>query len=202
MINIENLSILIDIIPELINLFLPGFIFMCVYTKIFDKQIDISLITIWSLFISNLFETFYCFCHDLFFQSYSFNESTKIFIYIIASLTLPFVIKFLYKKLSFKINHETTNKNIFDDVIDFNKKTMMKVYLKGLNCFYLGTFSMLGESGKDPYISLINYALLDKDTCNVIYKQETSSVVFNLNDVERIELIYEDDSKVWELLNK
>lgn len=207
MISIGSLAELIEIIPELIYLFLPGFIFMRIYIKIFDVKIDISVIILWSLFVSSLIQTFYSTVHNFWWTSSIFEDATKNLIYIITGVVLPFFMKLIsicpcFKKFIVITSHRTLNKNIFDDVIDFKKKTMAKVYLKNLDKFYLGSFSLIEEKGKDSYISLINYALLDIKTCDVIYKGEKSSVVFNLNDIERIEFFYEGDSKTWEWLSK
>lgn len=205
MIAIDSLVDLIYKIPDLINLFLPGFIFMCVYIKLFDKNIDISLIVIWSLFISDLFKIYYSTIHTVFLSTIIFQESVKNLIYIITGVILPIIIKILYnsnlyKKILLKSVNRTINKNIFDDVIDFDKKTMVKVYIKDLDVFYLGTFSLIEENGKDSYISLIDYALLKKDTCAVVYKEILSSAVINLSDIERLEFIYENDSNTWKRL--
>ena len=108
----------------------------------------------------------------------------------------------IYRKARLKIFNKTIHENIFDDVIDYNKKTMAKVYIKDLDVFYVGTFSLIEEKGNDSYISLIDYALLKNDTFKEVYRGETSSVVFNLNDIDRIEFTYEDDSKIWESLSK
>ena len=154
-----------------------------------------------------MFKTYYSVIHIFLWPSHIFGESIKSFIYILTGVTFPFILKFIYtrrffRKILLKLDHRTINKNIFDDVIDYNKKTMVKVYVKNSNNFYLGNFSLIGENGKNYYISLINYALLEKDTCKLIYKQDTSSIVFNFNDIEKIEFIYENDSEVWKTLNQ
>ena len=90
MINIY-LHFLIDIIPELVNLFLSGFIFMSMYTWITNKKIDISSITIWSLFISVLIKTFYSLLHSFILLDCSFDENFKVIIYVVTGFILPFV---------------------------------------------------------------------------------------------------------------
>lgn len=193
--------------PELISLFLPGFIFICIFSKLFDKQLDISLIIIWSLFISYLFTIFYSVVHTFIYTTYNFNEELKSIIYISTGVALPFVVQWictrkLFKEFLLKVFHQTVNKNIFDDIIDYNRKTMVKVFIKDTNSFYLGTFSLFGENRGNTFISLIDYALLDATTCKVIYKQNGASIIFNINDIDRIEFMYEEKSEVWKQLSK
>ena len=180
---------------------------MCVYMKIFSKQLDVSLITIWSLFITSLLKAFYSIICSLSDQSILSVNSVQIVICVLVGAMLPILLKCIYmnkiyRKARLKIFNKTIHENIFDDVIDYNKKTMAKVYIKDLDVFYVGTFSLIEEKGNDSYISLIDYALLKNDTFKEVYRGETSSVVFNLNDIDRIEFTYEDDSKIWESLSK
>lgn len=205
---IDALQDLITIIPELTNLFLSGFIFMCVYMKLRSKQFDIPLICIWSLFISYLIKSSYSWFHSYICVGYNFDENLKILIYALTGAILPCVIVYIYKtewfeNLLLKINYQTINSDIFDDVIDYDKKTIMIVYLKDSNYYYIGTFSLREEKGKDSYISLIDYALMDNISGEVISKPDfSSSVVINLENVERIEVIYSTGSKTWEKLKQ
>ena len=50
----------------------------------------------------------------------------------------------------------------------------------------------------------MNYSLCNKNDDETIrdYSNVKSSVIINLQDVERIELFYEDNSETWEWLNK
>ena len=58
-----NLKDLITIMPDVINLFLSGFIFVCTYNWL-NKKTDTSILTVWSLFISILIKSFYATLHN------------------------------------------------------------------------------------------------------------------------------------------
>lgn len=206
---INNLHELIKIVPDLINLFLPGFIFMITYSWMNAKKYDVSVLTIGSLFISYIISVFYATIHNFIFINYDFNESIKSLIYIISGLTFPPIIIFfqntkLFKNFLRKLNHKSIHEDIFDDIIDYNKKTILQVYIKNSSVMYIGTFKVREEKGSESYIALIDYAAMDVNTKNVIFnpnkKNLNSSVVINLRDVERIELIYEKDSDLWNYL--
>lgn len=206
---INNSHELIKIVPDLINLFLPGFIFMITCSWMNAKKYDVSVLTISSLFISYIISVFYATIHNFIFINYDFNESIKSLIYIISGLTFPPIIIFfqntkLFKKFLRKLNHKSIHEDIFDDIIDYNKKTILQVYIKNSSVMYIGTFKVREEKGSESYIALIDYAAMDVNTRNVIFnpnkKNLNSSVVINLRDVERIELIYEKDSDLWNYL--
>lgn len=179
---------------------------MSIYGWINNRKFEISIITIWSLFVSNLIIVVYAAIHSILFQFYDFNEYIKILIYIITGTLSPFFITYLFKTKIFtlmllKTNHKTINSDIFDDVIDYDKKTMLRIYMKNSNVLYIGTFKFREEKGNESYIALIDYASMNSDTKDIIFKPDDndmkSSVVINLRDIERIELIYEQDSEIW-----
>lgn len=209
MINIY-LHFLIDIIPELVNLFLSGFIFMSMYTWITNKKIDISSITIWSLFISVLIKTFYSLLHSFILLDCSFDENFKVIIYVVTGFILPFVFIRLknskvFRYILFNTNSKSINIDIFDDMIDYDKRTTMQVYLKNSNIMYIDTFKLREENGKDSFIALTDYASMYINTKDIIFKPDDhnlkSSVIINLQDVERIEIVYDKNSKLLDELS-
>lgn len=200
---------LLYMIPDLINLFLSGFIFMYTYNWLNNKKNDISLMTLWSLFISFLLKSFYSALHTIVLSDIKIYDSIKIIIFSITGFLLAILFTYLKKTrfftgLLYKINNKSINDDIFDDIIDYDKKTMMNIYLKSSDIYYIGRFSFREENGINSWISLIDYYCVDKKTNNVVFNPEggglNSSVVINLSNIERIELIYEKDSKVWEKL--
>lgn len=150
---------------------------------------------------------FYSTLHIIIFKSIDFNESFKSLIFILTSLIVPFIITWfsktkLFSYLLFKTNNKSINSDIFNDIIDYNKQTMMRIYMKNSPTMYIGTFKIREEKGIDSYIVLINYASIDitADKKRIIFNPSDhelkSSVAINLHDIERIELVYEKDSKI------
>jgi len=200
---------LIYIVPDLINLFLSGFIFIYTYNWLNNKKIDVSILTVGSLFISFLVKSFYSACHNFIFVNLEINDSVKVIIFSITGFLLALFCTYfkktkLFTKLLYSINNKSVNDDIFDDIIDYAKKTMMKVYIKSSNVYYIGRFSFREENGINSWISLIEYYCVDKNTNKKIFDPEqgglSSSVVINFNNIERIEIIYEKDSDVWKRL--
>lgn len=206
---IINLNELILIIPDLINLFLSGFIFMVIYNWLRAKKMELYLIFIWSLFINAIIKTFYSVLHSVIFTSYNFNESIKNGIYLATATLLPFIIFKIqntdfFRNLLFKLSRKTVHDDILDDVIDLNKRTVMALYLKNSNQYIIGTFKLKEEKGNDSYISLSPYIVYSSENNEELYNTEDKkmSALVNLKDVERIDLLYEDDSETWKWLNR
>lgn len=184
---------------------------MTIFIWLTNLQIETYLIGIWSLIVNALIKLFYSALHNFVFINYNFPEVIKHTIYVLSAIVFPFIIvKILnydfVKRLLNKYSGKTIHKDIFEDIIDYNKRTLMVVYLKDSNVYYAGTFKVKEENGLNSYITLINYTIKDKSNNDTIIDTELlelkSSIVFNLQDVEHIQIIYEDDSKVWCWLNE
>ena len=66
--NIIDLSVLIDNVPRLCNLFLYGFIFMTIYTWLTNKKLDMYLYILWGLFVNFIIVNFYKAAHTFIFD--------------------------------------------------------------------------------------------------------------------------------------
>lgn len=202
---------LIPIMSDLINLFLSGFIFVYIYNWFNNKKMDISTLTIWSLFISALIKSLYSTIHIFILSSIEIPNAVKIIIYSLTGFLLAILLTQLKntKKITrilYKVNNKSINDDIFDDIFDYDKKTMLKIYIKSSDVYYIGRFSFREENGINSWISLVEYNCIDRQTNKKIFDPEAgrlySSVAINLKEVERMEIIYEKDSKVWEKLNQ
>lgn len=78
---------------------------------------------------------------------------------------------------------------------------MLQVYLKSSDVYYIGKFCYREEKGLDSWLVLIDYISINKKTNEEIYNPEEanlkSTVMINLRDIERVEFIYDDNSKTW-----
>lgn len=191
---------LLPLVPDLIDLFLSGLLFLLVYGWFNTKKYDVSLMTIWSLFISYIIKIFYSITPLK--LSNSYMSIVYIATGIIAAILLTWLKQTkLIKKIVPYINNKSINSDIFDDIIDYEKRTYMSVYLKNSNIYYLGRFAFREENGNDSWICLFDYCTIDKVSNEEIYNPTKSelktSVAIPFSNVERIELLYENDSDVW-----
>ena len=191
-------------------MFLSGFIFIMIYNWLNSKRQDISIIVICSLFISTIIKALCSAVHEYILVDISFSNAIKVLVYCIIGLISPFIITYikrtkLIRKILYLSNYKSINDDAFDDIIDYEEPTMMSIYLKSSDVYYVGKYCYREEKGLDSWIVLINYCCVDRKDNRIIYdpKKENhkSTVMINLNDVERIENIYEDNSKVWKQLS-
>ena len=131
----------------------------------------------------------------------------KVLIYSLTGFILAILLTLLlHSKMVRRIIHILNNKTIYDDifdnVIDYDIATTMCVYLKSSNIYYTGEFIYREEKGVDSWICLVNYFSANVETNEKILDPEAnglkSSVIINLHDIDRIELFYNDGSKIWD----
>lgn len=206
MINID-LQDLIYMVSDLINLFLSGFIFMTIYNWLTNTEMHLYIIGIWSLFINTLIKTIFSALHIFVCVHIDFNEYLKSLIYVLFAIISAFIVvkirnSELVKKVLDKLVRKTVSKDIFSDLVD-KKRTILYVYLKDSDFYYSGVLKLREEKGESSYIALIDYILCNKTTCEIVkdYTEYKMAVTINLQDEERIEFLYEDDSETWKWLN-
>ncbi len=203
-----SLHELIKIVPDLISLFLPGFIFMSIYNWIKNKKTDFSLMVIWSLFISYIITILCSVIHKVIFINYTFDNTLKSFIYLIIGFVLPFIFYFVGNTKLFSVflrttTNKTINQSIFDDIIDYKSPNFIKINLKTSNITYIGSLKYIEENGKDSYIALENPYIINQEKSNSESKEDdketneekdkveySSILVVSLQDIDRIEFIY------------
>lgn len=201
-----NLADLIYIIPDFMNLFLPGFIFITLFRWLNAKNYDSTFITVWSLVISYVIKLFYSMIHGIWLRETDINEYVKLLTYILTGAAAAFLVtklvnaKFV-KEFLYKTHNKSVNDDIFDDIVDYEKPMMMSVYIKSSEIYYVGQFCFREEKGVDSWIALIRYCSVRKEDDQIVYNPQKagrkSTVLINLKDVERIENFYEEDSKVY-----
>lgn len=203
---------LLNVTEGIINLFLSGFIFITVFNWLTNTKMELYIIGVWSIIINTLIKTVCKAIHSVIFVNYDFNESVKILIYVMVALIFAFSIPWflrcdITKRCICKIAGRTLGNDVFNDIIDYEKRTIGIVYLKNSDIYYSGILRLRDEHGNNSYIVLIDYSIYNKGDNEMIRKNSkdlglNTTVAFNMQDVERIEMFYEDDSDVWKCLNE
>lgn len=197
-------------IPDLIELFLSGFIFMCIFSFLNNRKYDTSKFLLWCIFISYLIKHFCILIHSIIIPHVEIRNEIQVLTYSIIGCVLPFVIHIVIQSkpmqcILYKTSQKSINDDAFNDIIDYELPTMMQVYLKNSDIYYIGKFCYREEKGMDSWIVLINYGCITKEENKLVYDPDGSElksvVAINMHDIERIEIIYEDDSKVWKSLS-
>ena len=207
---IIDLNILISALPELLTALLPGFIFICIYNWFVSrKEMDFSVIALWSLFISFIIRTFYQAGHLFILPSIDFHGSVKVIIYI-ATGGISALVLVKFRRTKFfewfldKVNNKSINDDVWDDIINYNEPIMLKVFLKEVDILYIGRFVSREEKGLESWIVISDYIRSNKANepqYNPENHDHKSMATINMRDIERVELVYNDGSKIWEKYN-
>lgn len=97
-----------------------------------------------------------------------------------------------------RLNHKSPNDDIWLDVIDYDLGTDMRVFLKNSNVYYDGEFTIREEKGNDSWFVFRNYRMYENGTEVKNGDKKKKRLAINLNSIERIELFYEDDTKIFD----
>lgn len=188
-------------------MFLAGFVFVMIFNWLTSLKMELYLVGILSLFVNAFIKAVFATLHNYLLVGVDFDENLKVVIYVVIAIITSVLLAKVYNSnwtrsnLS-KLGKKTLGNNMFKDVIDFNKKAILLVYLKDSDCFYSGTFKYMDEHDTDSYIALIDYSIFSKADNQLIRDNSGNkmSIVFCLHDIEHIEILYEENSDVWKLL--
>lgn len=188
-------------------MFLAGLVFVVLFNWLTNIKMELYLVGIWSLFANAFIKSIFSTVHDFCLVKIDFDEHFKVVVYVITAVLSSFLLARVYnsnflKRILIRVGKKTLGNNVFKDVIDFDKKTMVSVYLKDSDYFYIGTFKYMDEHDGDSYIALIDYSMFNRADNNLLRNNcdNKMSIVFCLRDIEHIEILYEDNSDVWKLL--
>lgn len=208
-VSVIELHELIVIVPEICNLFLSGLIFMSVFNWINKVEIDTYVFLIWSLIANVIITSVSKMLHLFIYGATDINIDTLIVLSCSIAVISPFFISLIYNsrrlaKLMGSISHKTFNNDILDDVVDMEKRNMVAAYIKNTDIYYTGALVVYEEKGKDSYITLIEYEVVDKNSNKVLQDSTKSKTVavLNMQDIYRLEIYYEDGSRTWTMLSE
>lgn len=189
-------------------MFLAGFVFVTIFNWLTSSKMELYLVGIWSLFINAFIKNFFSVLHSFIFDKIDFNENMKVVIYVISAIVTATFLAKLYnstwtRKTLSGLGKKTFGNNIFKDIVDFDKKTILLIYLKDSEFFYSGTFKFMDEHDSNSFIALIDYSVFNYADNQLVRDNSGNkmTIVFCLRDVEHIELLYEEDSDVWQMLD-
>jgi hypothetical protein len=193
-IDIKNI---IETIPEILQYFVSGYIFMTLFTFLASKVVDQSVKLICSCVVSFIWVSLIRSLNSVFIQSHILNSIWVIScLSCILSIICAIVFSKLYTNKNFKrfmVNTftKTPHETVWRNVVDLETGTNLKVYLKGKDYYILGHLYSYEEKGNESWFCLhcpVFYTIKDNIS---IYTQENNNnafLAFNLQDVDMIEI--------------
>lgn len=201
MIYIEAGILILDNIPKILQYFVPGYWTIFLFKHLCSKNISNYMMNLMACVVSYIFLTVISFLR-LNIKPLSYMPDTALINSILAiimgtilSLLLSFIIySKWFSKLTVYFFHKTPNENIWEDVIDWENGSNLKIYLKNKKYYLLGHLENIEEKGNDSLIAISAFAKFDVKT-NENYKNESSYLndndaicVIRFSDVEHIEI--------------
>lgn len=102
----------------------------------------------------------------------------------------------LINKICNKIGYKLIDNDIWKSIVDFKLGTNAHLFC-GENV-YVGTIIAIEENGLDSWIALGNYDIRDNNnTCLKEKSDKLSLMTVNLRNVDRAELYYHNDTKLF-----
>lgn len=145
--------------------------------------------------------------HIQFCTRFSQTDWTKILIQIILCIVSSLLLSWGYYKFSInrlvdKINHKSINDSIWDDIIDYDLGTSLKVFLNDGNVC-IGKLISREKKGNDSWFVLSEYITIDangneynsKKVCEL--NGFVSTLTFRLSEVKYIELYYTQQTQIF-----
>nr|DAY89473.1 MAG TPA: hypothetical protein [Caudoviricetes sp.] len=183
---------------------------MDIYQWVKNIKLEAIFIGLWSIFVSVLIQSLCSITHVYILPQYTFSNPLRLLIYFflaafLSMLYVKLTSSKIFSELIFKQTNKSINSDIFDDLFDYATPMLLRIYVKNSNILYIGKLCIREEKGMDSWISLVDYGVIDKLTNEVIYdpqsNNERTAAIVNLRDVERIETIYQNNSKLWDSLH-
>lgn len=142
------------------------------------------------------------------FNFLSIDEWIVILICVVVSVILAILCAKIYEHGLFNrviktINHKSINRYLWMDVIDYKLGTDVKVFLKGRDVLYIGALIEHEENGTNSWIILKDYLSCNPITQEIYYNsnndEKITTVMINLQDVDRIEMFYNENTKIFDI---
>lgn len=206
----EEINALISILPNIFDYIAPGYIFFRSFNFVLDWQEKTFKNNIFEYIImSYVLYSVQKFILGLFYTEVMMNLPQVIFTLIIMSIISGYLLGIFIKSKKFKNLREflgvkrSINNNIFNDVIDKIDGTWARVYLKNEKVVYYGAVVLFDKKDKyeDGVIVLNQYYVYKYGTSEVLdatlpsEEKRNYFVTIKINEVSRIETIYQENSE-------
>ena len=95
---------------------------------------------------------------------------------------------------------KSIHNDIWSDIVDYDKGTIMKVFMKNNNVIYLGYLGIHEENGNDSWFVLTDYKCIYSNETEFDSRDSSNmtTVAIPLREVERIELFYDNNTKIFD----
>jgi hypothetical protein len=199
---IIDIQMILNQIFNILEYFVPGFIFITFFNKLTSRNGDKSYQVIWFIIMSFLIKQFFIVLHGYIFISRSFSLGERVLICSFGALLLSIACVYISERKWFNrfmifINNKSVHSDIWHDIIDYDNGTALRIVCDKENIIYSGTLDCHEEKGNDSWFVLKDYVIEYIDGKSVDSRKISSNtkIAVNLKSVDRIELYYTNNEK-------
>ena len=192
---IISIKDIIGIIPEILQYFVSGFIFVFIFKTICSKKIDNTMQLIGSCVLSFIWVSLIKSLNEIIWGSCLLsNLWVIVMISILLSLITSLIFSKIYTSNCFRNRLVkwfgiSPHNSVWDNVVN-RKATNIKVYLKGKEFYWIGHLYSYEDNGNDSWFCIHKPIKYDQQN-QMLYNQgnnENAYLIFKINDVECIEI--------------
>jgi hypothetical protein len=200
---------LVNQIPEMLQYFIPGFIFMKPFRFLnanndnkqepSSSMILIVTISFIAMSIVRFFDSIIIpQCYLLLWP----EVAITLFISFVAAIIVYEMqgCKLLASALN-RVTNKSINRDLWRDVIDYENGTILKIFMRNQNIIYFGKLAAHEEKGIDSWILLTDYICTytdKKEEFNSINHPTPTRVMIPFNQIERVELFYDENTNIFD----
>lgn len=196
---IEEFENIVNNIPLILQYIIPGYLAIITFGFALSKKIDTKNMLIFSCVISYALLSLVSLLRIKWLRQIPDTAVMNSALSIIIGITLVCFVAILsqrkwFRKITVKLFHKTLNNDIWRDVLDLEKGSNLKVYLREKEYYIIGHHKNHEENGNDSWLALSAFAKFDKET-NEPYKNEASYldrkeviITVRFSDIEHIEI--------------
>ena len=202
-----DLKELIQILPDLIMLLLPGWIFLFLYRFCARRPHKTSVIALENIISSYVLTLCYTSVSNYFFKTTSIVPIVLLSFSAAIGVLLGCIrVSSFVKEHVGEIFGIRLEESVWEGIADMQKGVYVRVFLEGENLVYKGIYRRYYLSSGETWIQLqeytvrqitnVSYEEENKLPCLYSYKSKANHLVaINTKDIKRIELLYDKDSK-------
>lgn len=192
---IQEINLVIENIPIILQYFIPGFLCLIVFKAITGVNISNTYTVIFSCVFSyillSISELIFIWIKCL--EPFETNIYVRSIISIVIGLILSVIFGVCYHtkklgKIMKSISGKTQYRKMWRDVIDLENGSNLKIYVKNDNYYVYGHFRNVEEYEDDPYIAVFGYGKYDKVT-NELLEYEKHYLDDNVENDSHIYMI-------------
>lgn len=189
----------------MLQYFVPGFIFICLFSFFRSAKFNETTVTIWSVVISYLCVVVAHVINGWFpalhLSQWGLLLAPSALAVIFSLLSIGVLKLECIKRILLHINHKSQYKSIWDDLIDYKDGTTVFVSMRDQNVGYCGRLFEIEENGTDSWFALSDYCKVDPNTYEILQNPSGDQgpptlLTLNLHDISAIELYYNQGSVV------